>query len=460
MSTSEGEQVRHKEELKAHACAAIDASGDEIASIADDLFEHPELGFKETWAAGRVQQVLAGLGVPFRSGLALTGVKGMVDSGRPGPTVALLGELDSVLVPSHPLADRATGAAHACGHPMQLAAMLGAGLGIVRSGALEWLDGRLVLFAVPAEELVDLQYRLDLVGEGRIEFLGGKAELVRLGEFDDIDIALMVHASSSPDDRMASINSGSNAMVIKRMQFVGKAAHAGSAPWEGINALNAANLALSAINAQRETFQDSDFIRVHPIVTRGGSQVNVVPDDVRIETYVRGRDSEAVAVAGSKVDRAARAGALAVGGRLRIQTLPGYLPLRNDPTLAGLFIENMLSFISPDDFSEGRHWSASTDMGDISQLIPSLHPQIGGATGTLHAEDFACTNTAHLYGNAAKCLAMTVIDLLSNEAAAAREVVSSFVPAMSRTDYVERLRKLSVIREYDFQGDEKLPRDD
>jgi len=122
--------------LKDAVCEAVDRSRDEIFSFAEDVFRHPELGFKETRTAARVENVLRDLAVPYRSGLALTGVKGVAETGRAGPGVALMGELDSVLVPDHPLADPETGAAHACGHPVQLAAMLGAGLGLVRSGVL------------------------------------------------------------------------------------------------------------------------------------------------------------------------------------------------------------------------------------------------------------------------------------------------------------------------------------
>ena len=438
-----------KADIKVRVCAAIDAAREEIFSVAEDVFRHPELGFKEIWTARRVEQALRDIGVPYRSNLALTGVKGWLDSGRPGPRVGLLGELDSVVVPEHPCADPQTGAADACGHPMQLAAMLGAGMGLARSGAMDHLSGKVALFAVPAEEYVDLEYRLDLVRQGQIEFLGGKSELVRLGEFDDIDIAMMVHAASNPDDRLASIKASSNAMVAKRVQFLGRASHAGSAPWEGINALNAGHVAIAALHAQRETFRDEDSVRVHPIITKGGSLVNVVPDDVRMETFVRGKSMRAVMDAAEKVDRALRAGAVAVGARVRIETLPGYLPLRNDPYLAALFRDNMLSFIAPDQFLEGLHLGSSTDMGDITHIMPGLHPHIGGATGTLHGKDFALTNSVHLYLDTAKSLAMTVVDLLAGDAATATRLLTSFQPVMSRAEYLGVMRRLTHAEEFD-----------
>src|SRR5437016_4332817 len=115
------------------------------------------------------------------------------------------------------------------------------------------------------------------------------------------------------------------------------APHAGGAPHAGVNALYAANVALLAINAVRETFRDEDTVRVHPILTHGGSQVNVIPAEARLETYVRGRTLEAIRDASVRVDRALRAGALALGATVEIETLPGYLPLRCDPVMAETF---------------------------------------------------------------------------------------------------------------------------
>src|SRR5439155_614577 len=147
---------------------------------------------------------------------------------------------------------------------------------------------------------------------GKLEFLGGKPELLRLGHFDDVDLAMMIHTTARPEDGKAGVSASNNGCIVKTVRYVGRAAHAGGAPWLGVNALYAAQIALAAINAIRETFRDEDTIRVHPIITHGGSQVNVIPGEVRLETYVRGRTVEAILDANVKVDRALRAGALAL----------------------------------------------------------------------------------------------------------------------------------------------------
>src|SRR5690606_35585134 len=186
-----------------------------------------------------------------------------------------------------------TGAAHCCGHNGQIATMLGTAMGLVGSGVLPSLAGRVAFFAVPAEEYVEIEYRNQLRREGKIEFLGGKSELIARGEFDDVDMAMMVHgASDQNSSAKAGVSASNNGCIGKQARFVGKAAHAGGAPHRGINALYAAQIALSAINAQRETFRDEDHIRIHPIMTRGGDLVNVIPNDFRLETYVRGKTIE------------------------------------------------------------------------------------------------------------------------------------------------------------------------
>ena len=150
---------------------------------------------------------------------------------------------------------------------------------------------------------------------------------------------MMIHLTSRPEDGRAGVPTSNNGCIVKTVRYVGKAAHAGGAPHLGVNALYAATVGLGAINAIRETFRDEDTIRVHPIITHGGSQVNVIPGEVRIETYVRGRSVEAILDAERKVDRAFKAGALALGATVEIETLPGYLPMRCDPIMARYFRE-------------------------------------------------------------------------------------------------------------------------
>src|SRR5437660_5788648 len=337
-----------KDELKRRIFEAIDRRADEIIGIGERILKNPEMGFKEVKTAALVHETFQRLGLESRAGLAMTGVRADV-RGRAGegPTFALLGELDGLRVAGHPQADPATGAAHACGHNAQVAGMLGAAMGLVDAKAFDHLAGRVALFAVPAEEGGDIEWRQAQIRTGKLEFPCGKQELMKLGCFDDVDLAMMIHTNWRAEDGKAGVPASNNGRVGKTARFVGRAAHAGGAPHMGVNALYAAQIALAGINAVRETFRDDDTIRVHPILTHGGSQVNVIPGEARIETYVRGRTLEGIRDANQKVDRALRAGALALGAEVEIETLPGYLPLRTDATMARVFRENADSLFGP-----------------------------------------------------------------------------------------------------------------
>jgi amidohydrolase len=433
-----------RDELKRRVWEAIDRRGDEIVRLGEQIRRHPELGFKEFKTAQLTEEVLGGLGLKPKSGLAITGVRADL-GGRAGagPTFALLGELDALVVAGHPEADPQTGAAHACGHNAQVAGLLGCAMGLVDSGVADRLAGRVAFVAVPAEEYGDIAWRVSQARAGKLEFLGGKPEMLRLGHFDDVDLAMMIHTTSRPEDGKAGVPGSNNGCIVKTVRYVGRAAHAGGAPHMGINALYAAQIGLMAINALRETFKDEDTIRVHPIITHGGSQVNVIPADVRIETYVRGRTVEAILDAATKVDRALRAGALALGARVEIETLPGYMPMQCDATMAARFKDNADRLVGAEHYRQIGHRTGSTDMGDLSQVMPILHPYVGGARGAGHGPDFEIVDKPLAYITLAKALAAMVIDMLAEGGAGARQVIETARPPMTRERYLACQRSLA-----------------
>ena len=422
-----------KQLLKRAVCEEIDINSGKIIEIAEHILANPELGYKERATAEYVKEQLSSIGIPCRDGLALTGVKGRLKGGRSEANVCVIGELDAVLCNTHPTANKESGAAHACGHNAQLAAMLGVAIGLSKYASE--LDGDVTFFAVPAEEFVEIGYRDSLAKDGKIKYLGGKQELIRLGEFDDIDAAMMVHAQGNTPGNEVFVDGGSLGFVAKTVEFIGKAAHAGGAPHEGVNALNAAMAAMMCIHAQRETFRDEDRIRVHPIITNGGELVNVVPANVTMETYVRGASFEAINDAAAKVDRAIKGSAYAIGAEAEITNFKGYLPLCQDKALGAIFAENAAQFTERENIHYGIDMVGSSDMGDLCHLIPAIQPTMGGWTGNLHAKDFAPTDTTLAYINPAKIMAMTVIDLLYDGAAAAKEIKAAFVPKLTKEEY-------------------------
>ena len=212
-----------KEEMKAKVSEVIDQHAADLIDVAKRILAGPEPGFREQKTARLVQEEFNKLELPHRDNLAITGVKSWVEAGSPGPSLAVIGELDSMIVPDHLKADPDSGAAHACGHHCQIAMMLGVATGLRLSGVLNQLSGRLVLFAVPAEELVEVEFRNGLRREGKVEFIGGKPELVRLGEFDDVDLAMMTHTTSTPEDGLLAVSGTNNGLVVKHIQYLGEA---------------------------------------------------------------------------------------------------------------------------------------------------------------------------------------------------------------------------------------------
>ena len=438
-----------KEELKRKVRDAIDQRAEEIVRVSKTILDNPETGFREVKTSRLVRDLFAEAGIDHRSGLALTGVKGEIRGGSNGPSVAVIGELDSLIVSEHPHASPETAAAHACGHHAQIGMLMGVAYGLMSPEVLEELSGRVILFAVPAEEYIEIEYRDELRRAGKVEFLGGKPELIRLGEFDDVDLAMMCHTTSVAEEKKLCISGTNNGMVAKRIQFIGRAAHAGGAPHLGVNALNAASLALMAIHTNRETFKDDNTIRVHPIITKGGEAVNAVPADVRMETFVRGANIDAILDASRKVDRALKAGAMAVGAQVKITTIPGYLPLKQNATMMEMYKANAVSLVGEDGIGYRKHGTGSTDMGDVSQIMPVIHPYVGGATGLGHGNDYIVKDYNLAVVTAAKALATTVVDLLADGASGAGEVTSKYRVAMTKDQYLKLMRGLAKEELYD-----------
>ncbi|MEW6082735.1 MAG: amidohydrolase [Bacillota bacterium] len=422
-------------EMKAAVMDAIDARASDILALGNRVFQMPEMGYREHDTAAMAAGVLRGLGLEVQEGLAITGVKAIAPGLASRPCVGVFGEMDAVVCHAHPGAHADTGAVHACGHNAQVAAMAGVAMGLIESGAISHLDGSVRFMAVPAEEYVEMEARAHLRRRGRIAFFGGKQEMIHRGHLDDVDMAMMFHLDSDVPERRVRLCSASNGFIGKMIRYTGREAHAGSNPHRGINALNAAMLGLMGIHVQRETFRDWDNIRVHPVLTKGGDLVNIVPSDVRMETYVRGNTMEAVAEASAKVDRALQAGAYAVGASVHIDNMPGYLPLEPDAELNRVFMENARAILGHDAVTPGSVMMGSTDMGDVTHIMPGIHPMVGGTTGQAHTRDFRIVDEEMAYIIPAKIMAMTVLDLLHPRGGRARAILGAFRARIARQGY-------------------------
>jgi amidohydrolase len=434
------------EVLKKKVIEAVDKRAAEIIGIGDAIWSNPELGYKEFKAANLIESKYEEMGWKYENKLAVTGSKAYLKKEGEGPVVSILGEMDALGNPNHPDSDSVTGAIHACGHNAQVAAMLGAGFGLTDSGVLDELEGNIVLGAVPAEEYVDLEYRNALRNRGEIEFFGGKQEFIHIGAMNDIDISIGTHAASRDrSEHKMSVGAGSSVGFIgKLVRYIGKEAHAGAAPHKGINALNAAMLGLMGINALRETFREEDTIRVHPIITKGGDVVNNVPSDVRVESYVRGKTVDAIMDANKRVNTALRAGAMAIGAEVEINDLPGYMPkISPNPDLVDIVKLNCGAIVGENEVTvRTSHGTGSSDLGDVSCIMPTASFSMTGAEGTLHGRNYKVVDKTLQYVVPAKVAALICIDLLYDEAARAKPLISSFEPTIPRESYTKFMKKL------------------
>ena len=424
---------------KSIAASSIDEQANGLIQLSKDIWNHPESGFRERRTAKKTAEFMKLSGLETRENVAMTGVIAKLDTGRPGPHIAIMGELDSLIVPEHRLADTKTGAAHVCGHNIQIGNMLAAAVGLSNPAVLAKLNGSISFMAVPAEEYIEIEYREKLRDSGEIEFLSGKQEFIRLGELENVDISLLTHAEPSGEPALRP-GTSHNGMIAKSVRFLGRSAHAGGAPHLGINALNAANLAMQGIALQRETFKEEDKIRIHPIITRGGAAVSSVPANVTMEMFIRAASIQGMKDAEIKVDQALRAGAMAIGATVEISTSPGYMPSKFCEELNQTYDHAAVELVGESGSGRMPHRTSSTDMGDVSMIMPTMQSYVGGASGRTHSNEFEITDWGLDVIVAGKALAFTVISLLANEAKHGQKIVEQFDAPMTVPQYLETLR--------------------
>ncbi len=402
------------------------------------VWQHPETGYREIETGKYMADTFKNLGYELNMADGITGFYTTVDTGREGPTVLILGELDSIICPEHPECNPETGAVHSCGHNAQCAALVGVAAALKEPGILDKFCGKIKLCAVPAEELLEIEFRTELRNKGIIRFYGGKTEFLARGYFDDVDIAFMVHTAST-----FNVRKGSVGCIAQRITYKGKSAHAGGAPWNGNNALYAATCGLNAVNALRETFKEEDIIRVHPIVTKGGVMVNAIPGETTIESYVRGASFEAMIHERKKVNRAFIGAALSLGTNIEINDLPGYGPHLNDSAMMEMSKEAYDAIIGRGEFRIlDVIGSGSTDMGDLSCVMPIVHPYAAGAIGNAHGSDYYIQDPEKACVDSAKMQMAMLYLLLKDDAKRAKEIIAGFKPRFGKKEYIEYMEKL------------------
>jgi amidohydrolase len=385
------------EKLKERVTADIDARRDQLIQIADTIHANPELSFEEFKAASLLSGVLEEDGFSVERGVAgmETAFRATMRGQADGPVVAFLAEYDAL-----------PGLGHACGHNIIAAAAVGAGLAV--RAVLPELAGTLLVIGTPAEE-----------GGG------GKVIMVEAGVFDGVDAAMMIHpAGRNLLGRLALAAYGVS------IEFYGKPAHAAAEPDKGINALDAMVLAYNGINALRQHLRDD--VRIHGIINHGGDAPNIVPEYTKASFIVRAADSPYAMEVLGKVRACAEGAALATGARLVFEKEGhGYEARLPNPVLVGLFKDNLTALGLEVEVATGNERMGSSDIGNVSQVVPAIHPYIAIGPEDVggHTSEFekAAASPAGHEGliHAAKALAMTAVDLLAEpeKLAAAKEAL-------------------------------------
>lgn len=365
----------------------IDRRATELLELSHDIHEHPELCFEEHHAHAVLTAALEEAGLePVRGAYGLDTAFEVRHGRSGGPVVAVLCEYDAL-----------PGLGHACGHNIIAAAGLGAGL--AAAALADELGGEVRILGTPAEE-----------GGG------GKVEMARRGAFDGVDVAMMVHPADADLIEM-------DTLAIRRLDVVyhGRASHAAAAPHEGRNALDAAVLGYLGVGSLRQHIRPTE--RVHGVFTDGGEQANIVPRRAAMQWYVRSDDLDTLEPLCDRVLAALEAGAGATGCRCEHQWLPnGYADLRTSAPVAERYVRHAatLERVVSDPSAVGHRVVGSTDMGNVSYLVPTIHPMLAAAgPGTpIHTEAFAeaarsaSGDRAVLDG--AKALALTALDVLAD----------------------------------------------
>jgi len=372
--------------LKQAVCDRVDALAPALVEASRAIHAHPELNYEERFAHQLLTDLLEANGVaPVRSAY---GIETAFDAavGSTGPTIAVLCEYDAL-----------PGLGHACGHNIIATAGLGAGL--AAAAVAEQAGGRLRIMGTPAEE-----------GGG------GKVKMARAGAFDGIDAAMMVHPADADLIRMDCI-----AIQELEVEYHGRAAHAAAAPWEGVNALDAAVLGYMNVATLRQHIRPNE--RIHGIFTKAGDKPNIVPSEAATDWYIRSGTIASLQPLKDRVFTSLQSAATACGCTMDHAWVgETYADMIDNQAMVRSYVENAarVGRTVQDPAAIGRRVVGSTDMGNVSYLVPSIHPMIKVAPDgvPIHSVDFAAFAASDDGDRAvidgAKAMAMTVVDLWTN----------------------------------------------
>ncbi|MDR1949275.1 MAG: amidohydrolase [Spirochaetaceae bacterium] len=402
-------------ELKERVRREIGQFRPEAEKLGAEFFAIPETGFHEERTEQKICACLDEWQIPYTNHIARHGVNCTLKGVRPGYHVAVLADIDALLVQK---GDRSL-PLHSCGHSIQTTVLLNLIRGLTRSRIMEEIPGKVSFIFTPAEEFIELEERKRLRAQGIISHFSGKQQMIAEGLFDDIDAVLSCHVMNPDPARpelLFDLGSSLAGFVHKRIEFTGRDAHSGAVPHLGRNALHGASLSLTAVQMLKDTFPPEAHVRLYPILSEGGGvTVNTICSRAVLETYLRTQDETSLRDISARLDQLFTSCARALELGCTVTTSPGYLPLSQEPRLAAVVADNMTRYCDESRILRNVISGASGDIGDISTILPTIQFGFTGIEGHVHSADFVIRDTVHVYETTAMLLADTITDLLLRE---------------------------------------------
>jgi len=405
----------------------------EIIDLGEELFKHPELGYKEKVTRSILMEFYKKHGLENFTEHSITGFIKTIGPSNAKYNIAIMCDLDGVPTLGHKYSNKIDNAAHSCGHHEQMAIISGVFNLVNKYNLLDETNCKLTIIATPAEEYVDLDYRNELIKKNIVKRSSGKQNMILDGVFDDVDVVFNVHTNGSGKN-ILDINSTLNGFISKEVKFLGKSAHAGAAPHLGVNALNAANLGMTAVHMLRETFEDQNHIRFHPIITNGGTSVNTVPEEVILKAYVRGANTKAILDANKRINNALTFSGKALNVKVDITDEFGYMPTHLSKELSQVVFNSMLEFVNEEAILHNQASPASGDVGDISNILPTVQFGYGGNKGIIHSKSYFTSDYEAAYILPMKVLLTAILKLANGEIT---QVIDNFKPGITKEDYIK-----------------------
>ncbi len=374
--------MKEIENLKTKIIDNIDTQCKELFQLSHRIHDNPELGFEEQKAASWLSEYLQDKGFRIETGIAGLATAFMATYGQGTPKVAVIAEYDAL-----------PKLGHACGHNIIATSSVGAG--VAAKAAVDAFGGSIIVIGTPAEEIY-----------------GGKINMVKANVFDDMDVAMMVHPSTLNAATILALT-----LNNLEVEFFGKPAHAAVHPYKGINALEAMILSFNNINSLRQHINEDS--RIHGIITDGGEAPNIIPAHSAGLFIIRSMDNVYLEELKTKVLNCFKGAATASGATLKYKwDEKTYASMKNNMTMAELFEQNMKSLGRTMEDLTPSYIIGSTDMGNVSQIVPSIHATVAIAppSVTVHTADFSAAAISEAgnkgLADAAKSMAMTLVDIL------------------------------------------------